>query len=192
LKKIFFTSDTHFGHTNVIKYSNRPFPSIWEHDKALIKNWNDVVGKEDDVYHLGDFSLTGTGRTIQILSQLNGKIHLLRGNHDKVTRKAGVSIYFEWIKDYYELPIQENEKGHNHKIVLSHYAFRVWNKSHWGSWNLFGHSHGSLDTSNSGLQLDVGVDDNNYTPVSYRQVKEMMAKKKTMFADGHSKRKGKR
>jgi len=79
---IFFTSDTHFGHENIIKYCKRPFANAAEMDKALIRNWNRVVGPHDLVYHLGDFAVGG-GPAGPYLDQLNGRIILIHGNHDE-------------------------------------------------------------------------------------------------------------
>ena len=80
---IFFTSDTHFGHTNIIKYCNRPFVDKEEMNKVLIENWNSVVKPEDTVYHLGDVSFMKQEESYKILKQLNGRKILIRGNHDK-------------------------------------------------------------------------------------------------------------
>lgn len=79
---IFFTSDTHFNHSNILKYCSRPWKTVEEMNEGLIKNWNEVVGHDDTVYHLGDFAM-GNRKTIpEILSMLNGRIVLIRGNHD--------------------------------------------------------------------------------------------------------------
>jgi len=192
MSNVFFSSDTHFGHGNIIKYCDRkPFyhieqdedgndiiiPHTREHDNALIENWNSVIGHEDKVYHLGDFGFCSVGYALNILSRLNGKIHILRGNHDKLLRKKEVADQFVWIKDYYELPVTDLEMDHKHKIVLCHYAFEVWNKKHFGAWHLHGHSHGALHSSDSQARYDVGVDNNNYFPVSYEQIKTIMTRK---------------
>ena len=80
--KIWFTSDTHFGHKNIIKFSERPFSDVEEMDEVMIRRWNEVVGKDDTVYHLGDFAFLSTGKLRQLISRLNGKICLVNGNHD--------------------------------------------------------------------------------------------------------------
>lgn len=80
--KVFFTSDTHFKHANIIKFCERPFGSIEEMNEALIANWNRVVGKDDFVFHLGDFCFGGSEAWNSILDRLNGKIYLVLGNHD--------------------------------------------------------------------------------------------------------------
>ena len=164
----FFTSDTHFGHANVIKYSERPFLNVEEMNEGLIERWNERVSKGDHVYHLGDFSLTSKKEPHDVFFRLNGRIHLVRGNHDKVI-KGWLQDQFEWVKDYHEM------KGPGDvKIVLCHYGFMVWNKSHYGSWHLHGHSHGNLQNPNEVRRLDVGVDTHDYYPYSMDEVEEIM------------------
>jgi len=189
-KQIWFTSDTHFGHANVIRFNNRPFKDVEQMDAMLIKNWNSVVSYQDDVYHLGDFSLTSAERSLRILEQLNGNIHLIKGNHEKsVLEKSFTRDKFCWIKDYYELKVEDpSAKGGRQSIVLLHYAMKVWNKSHHGSWHLYGHSHGSLPDDINSLSFDVGVDSHDYFPISYEDVKRIMKKKVFIPLDHHGKK----
>ncbi len=188
-KQIWFTSDTHFGHANVIRFNKRPFKDVEQMDAMLIKNWNSVVGYQDDVYHLGDFSLTSAERSLRILEQLNGRIHLIKGNHEKsVLEKSFTREKFAWIKDYYELKVDDPDARGKHSqqsIVLLHYAMKVWNKSHHGSWHLYGHSHGSLPDDINSLSFDVGVDSHDYFPISYDEVKRIMSKKEFKPIDHH-------
>lgn len=186
-KQIWFTSDTHFGHKNILKYANRPFKTVEEMDAMLIKNWNELVHAEDDVYHLGDFSLTTPQRTLTILKQLKGNIHLIKGNHEKsVLSNEECRSYFKWIKDYYELTVQDTtSRGNKRSIVLLHYAMKVWNKSHHGAFHLYGHSHGSLPDDKSALSFDCGVDSHNYRPISYNEVVKIMSKKEFKPLDHH-------
>lgn len=175
--KIWFTSDHHFGHKNIIKFSNRPFATVDEMNSEMIKRWNEKVGEDDIVYHLGDFSLISSSKTRQIIEQLNGKICLITGNHE--TSALACANYFEWIKDYYELTVQDEDAYRGERfIVLFHYAMRVWNASHHGTWQLYGHSHGELPDDETALSFDVGVDSHNFYPLSYEDVKNIMAKKK--------------
>jgi calcineurin-like phosphoesterase family protein len=132
----FFTSDTHFWHTNIVEHSHRPFSSIEEMNEKLIENWNSVVTKKDNVYHLGDFSYGNKTKGLELTERLNGHIHLIRGNHDKVAWQ--IRHKFIWFKDVHEITVE------NQSIWLSHYAHRTWNKMHYGVWHCFGHSHGSL------------------------------------------------
>ncbi|MDR3059367.1 MAG: metallophosphoesterase, partial [Prevotella sp.] len=80
--KIWFTSDHHFGHKNIIEFSQRPFLNTDEMNEELIKRWNEKIGTEDMVYHLGDFALMSSGKLRSILDRLNGRIHLIQGNHE--------------------------------------------------------------------------------------------------------------
>lgn len=78
----YFISDLHLGHNNCLAFDNRPFKSIDEQDEVIIKNWNGVVGIDDDVFLLGDISWYDAKKTIEIFNKLNGHIHLIKGNHD--------------------------------------------------------------------------------------------------------------
>lgn len=171
-----FTADTHFGHTNIIKYTNRPFANAKEMDEALISNWNARVRPEDNVYHLGDFALNTPSECMDVLDRLNGNIHLVRGNHEASAEAC--SDRFVWVKDYHELLIEDQDAHRGQQsIVLFHYAMRVWNASHHGNWSLFGHSHGTLADDPTSRSIDVGVDVHNLFPISYQEVKDIMAKK---------------
>jgi calcineurin-like phosphoesterase family protein len=161
---IYFTSDTHFNHTNIIKYCDRPFEDINEMNKVLIKNWNKRVGKREIIYHLGDF---GFGKIEDILNRLNGQIILIQGSHEK-----SAFIHKDRFKEI--VPLKEI-LYQKQAIVLCHYAMRVWPKSHYNSWHLFGHSHGTLEPI--GKSWDVGVDNNNFTPLSFNEIKEIMDKR---------------
>lgn len=168
--KIFFTSDTHFGHENIIKYTNRPFKTSYEMDEAIVQNWNRVVTADDTVYHLGDFAF---GRTTQeyvskIAKRLNGKIHLIVGNHEKLGK--GIPWRFASIKDYDEIEVE------GQRIVLFHYGLRTWHHNMRGVWHLYGHSHGTLPAF--GKSLDIGVDCWNFTPVEFANLELTMDNRK--------------
>ena len=93
----YFISDLHLGHANCLRFDNRPFNSIEEQDETIIKNWNDKVTDNDDVYILGDISWYNPTKTAEIFSQLKGRLHLIRGNHDKISGKAA---HFTGSKDF--------------------------------------------------------------------------------------------
>lgn len=156
-------------------------------DGTLIKNWNALVKPEDTVYHLGDFSFHRNVKSEGIMWRLNGKIHFIYGNHDKKRNMPQHNDQkFIHLGHYHELHVQDKEaKGGSQLIVLTHYAFRVWNKSHHGSFSLYGHSHGSLPDDPNSKSFDVGVDCHDYKPVSYEQVKAIMSKKNFTPIDHH-------
>jgi len=170
MPNLYFTSDHHFGHKNIIKYCNRPFTDVHEMNKALIDNWNTVIPQDGTVYYLGDFAWR-TCRFEEIRKRLNGKIHLIRGNHDRSTIKQKHYGLFESVQDYLEIEIQHPIRK---KLVLCHYPFRTWDKSHYNSWSLHGHCHGGLSHEGT-LRLDVGVDTNNYYPYTLEQVIEILS-----------------
>jgi len=170
----FFISDLHFFHKNIIKYSNRPFSSVEEMNESLIKEWNYIVKPNDVIYNLGDFCFSDIEKLKSILSRLNGNHHFISGNHDKnIVNNSTYLInnsYIKTINTYKEIKI------YNQHIVLFHYGCRVWNKSHYGSWLLYGHSHGSLEPF--GKSVDVGVDStyihNEYRPTAFEEIKDFM------------------
>ena len=181
---IWFTSDHHFNHENIIRHDNRPFSSLQEMTIALVDYWNELVQPNDVVWHLGDFALSwGKKHATMIdalLASLHGEKHLIVGNHDrkevtKNTRWASVSPYHE-IK----------ASAFHPKIVLCHYAIRSWNGAHHGSWMLHGHSHGNLPDM-GGKSLDVGVMCHHYRPISLEQVAAFMEHRDFKPVDHHTK-----
>lgn len=133
----YFIADTHFGHKNILKFDNRNFETIEEHDNTLIKNWNNTVGADDDVFILGDISWHNVTKTIEIVKSLNGIKHLIVGNHDKklLKDKEFRSLFVE-ITDYKELSLPDG-KG----IVLCHYPIPCFNRHRYGWYHLYGHVH---------------------------------------------------
>jgi len=170
---IFFTADTHFGHKNVIRYCNRPFTSATEMDERLIENWNKIVGSDDLIYHLGDFTLLGEDPAAGYFQRLNGKIHIVPGGHDHrwtgesdYSSRAGHPVII--LPPLQTIKVQLPDSGQSQLIALCHYSLRVWDRSHYGSWHLYGHSHGNLPLLDN--SLDVGVDCWNYQPISLETV----------------------
>lgn len=157
--EIYFTSDHHFYHRSIIEYSNRPWPDVDQMNQGLIELWNERVSMQDTIYYLGDFCWRDAKAAKLILGSLNGRIHLVPGNHDKrIIRSPEVRGpgRFESINPILELNIDRQH------IVLCHYAMLVWNKRHHGSWMLHGHSHGNLDIDWKAKRMDVGVDAVDY------------------------------
>ena len=164
----FFTADTHFNHANIIRFCNRPFSDVLEMNETMIENWNKVVKTKDTVYHLGDL---GFGEFGYILDRLNGKIVLIRGSHDK-----DALVYHDRLDCFSNLREIYIE---GQPIILCHYCMRVWSKSHYNSWHLYGHSHGNL--APQGKSWDVGVDSNEFIPISFTQIKKIMDKRPDNF-----------
>ena len=133
----YFISDLHFGHKNCMAFDNRPFKSIIENDETIIKNWNNTVGIDDDVYLLGDISWYNTTKTIEIFNNLNGHIHLIKGNHDsRLLKNRELQSRFCEITDYKELDI-----GNGKIVVLCHYPIPCFKNHYHGSYHLYGHVH---------------------------------------------------
>lgn len=180
-QKIFFTSDTHFGHENILKYCQRPFDSIEEHDEELIRRWNEKVPEDGIVFHLGDFAFGTSARIQNILDRLNGKIYFIVGNHDWRV------IDDKHKKRFEEFTQQMSIEIGNNQIILNHYPLLTFAGAWKGfnaTWQLFGHVHTSPYTD-KGLdqkrldvlfttQYDVGVDNNDFAPVSYAEVKQII------------------
>jgi calcineurin-like phosphoesterase family protein len=166
----FFTSDSHFDHKNIIRLANRPFSTVDEMNNTMVEKWNSVVTDEDTVHHLGDFTLGDIRHFKKWVNILNGNIRILPGSHDHL-----------WLKDFKEservkvipplvsLEFPEIMKdGYPQVVVLCHYSMQVWDRSHYGAWHLFGHSHGSL--KGIGRSFDVGVDCTDFAPLSLLEV----------------------
>lgn len=137
----YFISDLHFGHKNILAFDNRPWTDIESHDEALVENWNNKVGIDDDVYILGDISWHGSMKTVEIFKQLNGIKHLIKGNHDdKILRNRELQALFIEICDYKEIYIDNSSS-----IVLCHYPIPCF-KNHYYKWvHLYGHVHNSFE-----------------------------------------------
>ena len=176
--RVFFTSDTHFYHSNIINFCGRPFKNVEVMNETLIANWNSVVGPDDIVFHLGDFCLGGSAEWTNILNRLNGKIYLIVGNHDIKNLRQGYYSRFEHIAMQMHIEVGKQ------KIYLNHCPFLCYGGAYRDTWQLFGHVH-TTSKQNTGIdaprlhmlfptQYDVGVDNNNFTPVSFEKVKRII------------------
>lgn len=155
---IYFISDTHFFHTNIIKFCNRPFKNVEEMNYILIENWQRTVQPNDTVYFLGDFTWD-IEKGIKIWQRLNGNKIFIAGNHDrKFTDILGV------------FPYQIFELHHNKTIItMCHYPMVCWNRSHFNAPLLYGHTHQG-EVPLKGKMLNVCVENTNYTPISIDEV----------------------
>ena len=176
---LWFTSDTHWHHSRIIEFCNRPFTSIEEMNEKLIENWNSVVKPGDTVFHLGDFCFGGSQAWNSILDQLNGNILLIKGNHDEKSLRQGYMLRFKWVGYQLHLLIED------HSIYLNHFPFLCYGGTYHDipTWQLFGHVHSGPGANGKDIdrlqylfptQYDVGVDNNNFTPVSFEQIKTII------------------
>lgn len=179
-KNVWFTSDTHFNHANIIKFCNRPYTDVQDMEDQLIDNWNSKVKNNDTIYHLGDFAFTwwkDASSVDDLLAKLNGNKILLIGNHDSFQVKK--SKLWSSVHDYLEIKVSKQ------KAILSHYPFRVWNGMGHGSFMLHGHSHGSL-LDIGGKTMDVGTDCHNWHPIRFDEVCEYMQDREIKIEDHHT------
>lgn len=186
---IYFTSDLHFFHANIIRFCDRPFSSVEEMNENMIKNWNETVAPDDIIYCLGDFSMAF--RSVEVYTpRLNGYKILIPGNHDfchnshKRARREGLE---KWTNKYKECGW--NEVHLHHKIEyngvtinLSHmpYAgdrfderFTKWRLIDEGEWLLHGHVHEKF--LKAGKQINVGVDQHQFRPISIDHIFNIMS-----------------
>ena len=115
--RLFFTADTHFNHTNMLKFCDRPFADVEEMNETIIARWNQVVGEEDHVFHLGDFCQGGSAEWSRLLDRLNGKIHLIVGNHDMKNLRQG------YIKRFEEVVMQQRIEVEDKLVYWNHYPY---------------------------------------------------------------------
>lgn len=178
---VFFTSDTHFYHDNIIKYCRRPFKDAAQMNEVLIENWNSTVSPDDTVFHLGDFSYGGSAEWVKVLDSLNGNIHLIVGNHDIKHLSKGYYHHFKSVVMQMYILIDEQ------KLFLNHFPMLTYGWAYRDVWQLFGHVHsGPLNiTPTQGVdiprlkmlmptQYDVGVDNNEFKPISFAKVKDII------------------
>jgi len=154
-----FTADEHYGHAAIIKHCDRPFETVHEMNKVLTENHNAVVRPEDVVIHAGDFCWANSKKQAEkYIRHLNGSHIFLRGSHDKWMGKSAPMIWEKTIDGQF--------------LVVCHYAMRTWRRSHYNSYQFYAHSHGRLEPI--GKQWDIGVDNNNFYPLSFEQLKVIM------------------
>lgn len=168
----YYISDTHFGHANIIRFCDRPFSNVGEMDRWMIEAWNARVGADDDVWHLGDFCHRSASGCIEYLQQLNGRIHLVAGNHDckSVLAMDAPELWFESIEH-----ATVRTDSANRRMWLAHYPIAVPPKR---SWDLYGHVHNDADGAWWELlkardkSLNCCVEVNGYMPVTFEELVE--------------------
>ena len=177
-EKIFFISDTHWNHSNIIKFCDRPFKDVEEMNYKLIENWNKKVPADGLVFHLGDFAWGGYEFWKKIREQLNGDIILIKGNHDQ--KNMSTTAEQELFKHVTWQMLIEVE---GRKLWLNHFPFLcyagVYREPKKLVYQCYGHVHSGQDKKGQDLprlvhtypmQYDVGVDNNNYEPISWEEL----------------------
>ena len=168
---IYFTADLHLGHANIIKHCERPFSSADEMDEYLISAWNSRVHLNDSVYIIGDFIFRSIKSPEEYLKRLNGKKHLILGNHDtNWIKKIDLAQYFAIVERFVEF------SNGQHKITLCHYPMMSWNNIAKGSYMIHGHIHNKRDSFYFSLirqmpnLLNAGIDINDFHPVKFDEL----------------------
>jgi calcineurin-like phosphoesterase family protein len=168
---IYFTSDHHAYHKNIIRYCDRPFKDSEEMTEVLISNFNSRVTKRDTTYFLGD-TVWGLSNYKSYFERLNGQKWVVLGNHDN--KQAYTKLLVDKvISGLYEVKNLTIDKDF---IVLNHYAQRGWNRAHYGAYHLYGHCHNTIP--DYGRSCDIGVDKWDYFPVSWEEIKEYFGDRK--------------
>lgn len=166
----FFIGDEHYAHNRIIKYCNRPFKDYKEMDEVIIARNNEVVGDSDTVIHAGDFipfkdyNSSTSCDAQSYISRLKGSHVFLRGSHDNWMKSLANRFHEIW---------EKNIDGHY--LVVCHFAMHAWGRSHYNSWHLYGHSHHELNLP--GKRHCISVENTDYYPLSFDQIKEIMAGK---------------
>lgn len=138
---VFFTSDLHFGHENVIRFDKRPWNTVEEMNRGLMERWNRKVQKGDLVYVLGDLFWKGDSKMVlEYLNNLNGQIYMIKGNHDRWLHNAGVKNRLAGVKDYLDTDVPLKD-GMKRRVILSHYFIPFYNGHLYNAIMLHGHSH---------------------------------------------------
>lgn len=172
---------------------HRGFANAIDMNDVLIARHNAKVKKDDVVYHLGDFSFLGTKKTLEIIEALNGKVHLVPGNHDKSMTGPVKAAFASVLQPIHTLKIVSHKSDGESivtRCILSHFPLLVWDMAHYGTIHLHGHSHGNLRFPNPHARImDVGVDcSEDLTPFSSSQILHRMMNTDYKPFDQHKER----
>ena len=178
--KVWFSSDLHFGHTNILKFcpESRPYTTVDDMNDAIINNFNAVIAPDDHLYLLGDIAFCSASKAADYLAAMNGKKFLIIGNHDhKALKDKKFRSQFESIDHYKEIHLLNGPK--KVPVMLLHYPCYSWNRMHHGAYHLYGHVHGKHLEGMRGRHLDVGLDskhmDGSYMkPFSEEEIHQML------------------
>jgi calcineurin-like phosphoesterase family protein len=181
---LYFTSDLHLMHSKIIEHCSRPFKNSHEMNTALVENWNNKVPSTGIVFVTGDFCFGGKSNWRYFIHKLNGFIWMIPGNHDKSLVEP-IEGKYDVHEGFMNIKVREEEFKHKEQYVtLCHYPMLSWYQSHRDSWQLHGHVHtGPNSTSKEKdlpyrrFQHDIGVDNNEFTPLSWQDIKDIMRKR---------------
>lgn len=209
-QEIFFTSDTHYGHSNICSATTnwaegngytRKFDSLEDMNQTLVDNINNKVGENDILFHLGDFSFGGYDNILEFRNKINCKnIHLVLGNHDHhISRNKGdVKRLFTSVNDYINLDLRrasriEKNRVDKFRFVMMHFPIASWENMNQGVIHLHGHVHlPPHQRIASGRAMDVGVEGNSLEPIKLEEILDLMEgrgiKKLCLPSDHHEKR----
>lgn len=183
-----FSSDFHFFHDNIIKYSNRPFANVDEMNRTIAKNINKVLPNGGTLYFLGDWSMGPLENSWKAKELINPNIDiiLLIGNHDK--HKLKDQRFRNIFKEIHY--VLDAVKISGQTITLCHYAMRTFDKMHYGAWQIYGHSHSTLPDDPNVLSMDVGIDSaykivGEFRPFTFDEIALFMSKKTFKALDHH-------
>lgn len=201
------TSDTHYGHTNIVEGVSqwidkgvcRKFKTLEEHNEELIAGINKYVDHDDTLYHMGDWSFGGFQNIWEFYKRINcNNIHLILGNHDHhIANNKHLGPFEGYAQDLFKSVSRVLYKTMGGEdFVLCHYAMRTWDKAHKGSIMLYGHSHGSLpdyktpDSKDAYKTMDVGIDVayqmfGEYRPFHLDEILKIMKNRVNLSVDHH-------
>ena len=165
---IYYTADPHLGHENIIKHCHRAFADVEEMNETIIGNWRGVVCPDDDIYILGDL-IYRSKDPVSILKRLTGRLHLIRGNHDKFIKNPECRKFFESVDDILEV----NDEGR--RVILCHYPIVEWNAFYRGAIHLYGHIHNNDNDAQRIMAkipncYNAGMDCLNFVPMTLTQI----------------------
>ena len=179
----FFTSDLHFSHKLMVE--ERGFTDADQMNTSIIQSINNVVRPDDDLFIIGDLSFTNFENTEKILLSMQGRKHLILGNHDNLKFIKKLSHHFIWIKDRYMLKVKDEDvNGGNQKLFLDHYPMLTWPEAHHRVWQVHGHCHNSLDSIYESTRIDCGYDVWR-RPIAYEDIKRYMSTRTYKVVDHH-------
>ena len=195
MNKTFFTSDTHFNHESILKYTKRPWATVPEMNEGLIELWNQTVGPEDIVYHLGDFAMGQRVLIPEVLARLNGRIILVQGNHDY--KKSLVHFSEVHQRLVIEVEGQRVELAHNPghlqfdcDLALCGHVHENWHIKLPGEVippdEVHDHEYQHPEIVSPGIVFNVGVDVNGYKPLTFAQIRNKIGEQHGRFQSWQS------